>query len=149
MAPSFPSERKRVKSAEDRSPDLRLFQPPSQVQAMLARLQWSVRGPFAVREYPWLKSCLGPVNETTRTVAGALTVAGQWRSFTAFPSILTIAVLNCAAPRKGSLYAMEQFSMSSTFIAGLGLRSQSPMRPEPLRQTPKVRKGRIVCEMSK
>ena len=29
--------------------------------------------------------------------AGALTVAGQWRSFTAFPSILAIAVVNCAA----------------------------------------------------
>ena len=29
--------------------------------------------------------------------ACALTVAGQWRSFTAFPSILAIAVVNCAA----------------------------------------------------
>jgi hypothetical protein len=28
---------------------------------------------------------------------GALTVAGQWRNFTAFPSILTIAVVDCAA----------------------------------------------------
>jgi hypothetical protein len=28
---------------------------------------------------------------------GALTVAGQWRIFTAFPSILTIAVMECAA----------------------------------------------------
>jgi hypothetical protein len=27
----------------------------------------------------------------------ALTVAGQWRNFTAFPSILAIAVVNCAA----------------------------------------------------
>jgi hypothetical protein len=32
-------------------------------------------------------------------LAGALTVAGQWRSFTAFPSILAIAVMGCAAPR--------------------------------------------------
>jgi hypothetical protein len=31
----------------------------------------------------------------------ALTVAGQWRNFTAFPSILAIAVVNCAAPLKG------------------------------------------------
>jgi hypothetical protein len=31
-------------------------------------------------------------------LAGALTVAGQWRSFTAFPSILAIAVMGCAAP---------------------------------------------------
>ena len=29
--------------------------------------------------------------------AGALTVAGQWRSFTAFPSILAIAVVYYAA----------------------------------------------------
>jgi len=28
---------------------------------------------------------------------GALTVAGQWRSFTAFPSILAIAVVGFAA----------------------------------------------------
>jgi hypothetical protein len=28
---------------------------------------------------------------------GALTVAGQWRSFTAFPSILAIAVVKIAA----------------------------------------------------
>jgi hypothetical protein len=32
----------------------------------------------------------------TGAEAGALTVAGQWRNFTAFPSILTIAVVNCA-----------------------------------------------------
>jgi len=30
MTPSFPAECKWVISAEDRSPDLRLFQPPSQ-----------------------------------------------------------------------------------------------------------------------
>jgi hypothetical protein len=28
---------------------------------------------------------------------GALTVAGQWRSFTVFPSILAIAVMDCTA----------------------------------------------------
>ena len=50
----------------------------------------------------------------------ALTVAGQWRSFTAFPSILTIAVMNFAARSESSLYAMERFSMTSTFIARLG-----------------------------
>jgi len=35
--------------------------------------------------------------DTTADEAGALTVAGQWRSFTAFPSILTIAVMKRAA----------------------------------------------------
>ena len=38
----------------------------------------------------------------TGAAAGALTVAGQWRSFTAFPSILAIAVVNCAAHREDS-----------------------------------------------
>ena len=38
---------------------------------------------------------------TTGIEAGALTVAGQWRNFTAFPSILAIAVVKCAAPLKG------------------------------------------------
>jgi hypothetical protein len=40
---------------------------------------------------------------TTDTETGALTVAGQWRNFTAFPSILTIAVVNYAAPKRQPL----------------------------------------------
>jgi len=35
----------------------------------------------------------------TNSITGALTVAGQWRNFTAFPSILTIAIVDYAAPR--------------------------------------------------
>jgi len=35
--------------------------------------------------------------------AGALTVAGQWRNFTAFPSILAIAELNATA-HKGAVW---------------------------------------------
>jgi len=61
----------------------------------------------------------------TGTEAGALTVAGQWRSFTAFPSILAIAVVNCAAPQRGSRNIMEQLSMTSTFIDGVEAQSQS------------------------
>jgi hypothetical protein len=49
---------------------------------------------------------------------GALTVAGQWRSFTAFPSILTISVMNDAAQQfLSSRDVMERISMPSTFIA--------------------------------
>jgi len=33
----------------------------------------------------------------TGTEAGALTVAGQWRTFTAFPSILAIAIVSSTA----------------------------------------------------
>ena len=33
--------------------------------------------------------------------SGALTVAGQWRIFTAFPNILAIAELNCSAREQG------------------------------------------------
>src|ERR1039458_8183232 len=40
MAPSSPSERKAVEDAEDRSPDLGPFQPPSQTRANWTRLQW-------------------------------------------------------------------------------------------------------------
>ena len=96
MAPSFPSERKRVKSASDRSPDLRLLQPPSQRQALAARLQWLSSGHSALAKQPWLNSSLTNPN-TTDTEEGALTVAGQWRNFTAFPNILAIAVVNYAA----------------------------------------------------
>jgi hypothetical protein len=62
-----------------------------------------------------LKSCRGL---KTGYKAGALTVAGQRRTFTVFPNILAIAVVECAA--QGSQYDMEQVSMTSTFIAGLG-----------------------------
>jgi hypothetical protein len=56
------------------------------------------------------------VIEWTDRVVGALTVAGQWRSFTAFPSILAIMVVKGAAQWLSSRYAMERFSMTSTFI---------------------------------
>ena len=67
-----------------------------------------------------LAEILPPMTYTTVTGAGALTVAGQWRSFTAFPSILAIMVVKGAAQWLSSRYAMERFSMTSTFIAGLG-----------------------------
>ena len=93
-APSFPSERKRVGGAEDRSPDLRLFQPPSHERTQRG---WSAvvdEGLRSVRKNPgWFPA----LAERTGQCAGALTVAGQWRSFTAFPSILAIAVVGCAA----------------------------------------------------
>ena len=64
-----------------------------------------------------------------RAGRGALTVAGQWRSFTAFPSILAIAVVNCAAQESSSPIVMEAFSMTSTFIAGAKPRSQKDSPP--------------------
>jgi len=64
--------------------------------------------------------------DRTGRLAEALTVAGQWRNFTAFPSILAIAVVSCAALCSGSRYAMEPFSMTSTFINGNRAQSQSP-----------------------
>jgi hypothetical protein len=51
-------------------------------------------------------------------MAGALTVAGQWRSFTAFPSILAIAVVGFTAPERSSSYAREQVSVTPTFYRG-------------------------------
>jgi hypothetical protein len=52
--------------------------------------------------------------------AEALTVAGQWRSFTAFPSILAIAVIGLTALLRSGLYDMELTSMPSTFINRTG-----------------------------
>jgi hypothetical protein len=54
---------------------------------------------------------------TTRKT-GALTVAGQWRTFTAFPSILAIAMVSEAAAQGGGSDGMETTSMTSTFITG-------------------------------
>lgn len=57
----------------------------------------------------------------TNSITGALTVAGQWRNFTAFPSILTIAIVDYAASRSSrNDDAMNAISMTSTFINGLG-----------------------------
>ena len=55
---------------------------------------------------------------TTANKRGALTVAGQWRTFTAFPCILAIAVVCCAVALSGRNDVMEAISMTSTFIAG-------------------------------
>jgi hypothetical protein len=48
----------------------------------------------------------------------ALTVAGQWRSFAAFPNILAIAMMSGAEAQGCSSDVMETTSMTSTFIAG-------------------------------
>jgi len=65
------------------------------------QLQWhEANSPGA--KGPWLKipMRLSALMET-RGEPGALTVAGQWRSFTAFPNILAIAMMtkpqHCAA----------------------------------------------------
>jgi hypothetical protein len=71
-------------------------------------MQWFTRGLRDGRKDPgWFPAL---ANRTSRA-AGALTVAGQWRSFTAFPSILAIAVVVCAALYKGGSYSMERTSM--------------------------------------
>jgi hypothetical protein len=49
---------------------------------------------------------------STGTAAGALTVAGQWRSFTAFPSILAIAMVSSAAARCRGNDVMEAISVT-------------------------------------
>jgi hypothetical protein len=66
---------------------------------------------------------------------GALTVAGQWRTFTAFPSILTIAVVNAAEKQAGvvGLYqgmasAVPQNEPSIQGFSPCGMRS-FPIHP--------------------
>lgn len=44
--------------------------------------------------------------------AGALTVAGQWRIFTAFPNILAIAVVNCSAKEQRRCHGIDFYDMN-------------------------------------
>ena len=121
MTPSFPSERKWVKGA--RTGLLTCAIPATFPQARSAELavQWFTRGLRDGRKLPgWFPA----LTRRTGRWAGALTVAGQWRSFTAFPSILAIAVVDCAA-LQGSMCGMEPISMPSTFIDGAARRSQN------------------------
>jgi hypothetical protein len=57
-----------------------------------------------------------PFADTTSIEASALTVAGQWRSFTAFPSILAITVVRYAARYGSSGDGMKQTFMPSMVI---------------------------------
>jgi hypothetical protein len=72
---------------------LRPFHPPSQQQAAWPIRQWFDDLFQKTRKKPWLKPCLNDLASRHK----ALTVAGQWRNFTAFPSILAIVVLERAA----------------------------------------------------
>jgi hypothetical protein len=81
------------------------------------------RGQFERAKQPWLKSCLRDPN-TTDTEAGALTVAGQWRNFTAFPSILAIAFVNFAAMKRQPLCHGTIFH-DINFYNSAGSRSQN------------------------
>ena len=97
-------------------------------------MQWFTRGLRDGRKDPgWFPAL---ANRTGRR-AGALTVAGQWRSFTAFPSILAIAVLGCAALFEDSRYGMEEISMPTMFIDGAARRSQNERGKEVCRVTKK------------
>ncbi len=60
-------------------------------------------------EHPWLVDCSGH----SMSKAAALTVAGQWRNFTAFPSILAIAIMDRAAPSRSCRNYKKLMSMTS------------------------------------
>jgi hypothetical protein len=60
----------------------------------------------------WFPALTDRTSQRTR----ALTVAGQRRNFTVFPSILAIAVVEYAALSKSSRDGMKQISIPSTFI---------------------------------
>jgi hypothetical protein len=77
---------------------------------------------------PWLNSCLLRHLNTTRAEAGALTVAGQWRNFTAFPSILTIAVVDCAASSIGQPVCHGTIFHDINFIAGSSHKVKIPSK---------------------
>jgi hypothetical protein len=52
------------------------------------------------------------ITKMTVGETGALTVAGQWRTFTAFPNILAIAVVSRAAASNRCSDVMEWTSMT-------------------------------------
>jgi hypothetical protein len=105
MTPSFPSERKWVEGA--RTGLLTYAFPATFPQARPRGLavQWFTRASAMAKVPGWFPA----LAYTTGRGAGALTVAGQWRSFTAFPSILAIAVVSCAALFEGSRNAWNRF----------------------------------------
>ena len=57
------------------------------------------------------QSWLSALAATTAEGTGALTVAGQWRTFTAFPSILAIAVV-----KKTAHFPSRDDDMKLTFM---------------------------------
>jgi hypothetical protein len=69
------------------------------------------------------------VTQTTVTESGALTVAGQWRTFTAFPSILARNVVSHTMLQR-SRDDIERLSMSSTFIATIGSKVKKAQKQE-------------------
>jgi len=72
---------------------------------------------FALAENPgWFPALTDRTSQRTR----ALTVAGQRRNFTVFPSILAIAVVEFAAPSMSSHDGMKRISIPSTFIDETG-----------------------------
>ena len=78
----------------------------------------------------------------TGSERGALTVAGQWRTFTAFPCILAIAVVSGAAASGCGSDVMESTSMASTFIAGKGFEVKSGISSV---SRPKMRGKKAGC----
>jgi hypothetical protein len=120
MAPSFPSERKRVKSAEDRSPDLRLFQPPSQKRALAARSQWFI-GLFRVQQTSPGCNPAFPITQYDGLRSRGAHSCGAVAGFHRFPEHPDDCRGELRCPRSsGSRYLMEPFSMTSTFIDGSG-----------------------------
>jgi hypothetical protein len=107
-APSFPSERKRVEGT--RTGLLTCAFPSHLPTGAPKRITCSGSQRISATGGKTLAGSL-PSPDRTGRWAGALTVAGQWRSFTAFPSILAIAVVDCAALCRDSRYGMERTSM--------------------------------------
>ena len=61
------------------------------------------------------RSCVAVAtnDSTTPCLAAALTVAGQWRNYTAFPSILAIAIVGLRGFwRRAAHYGMKAIFMS-------------------------------------
>jgi hypothetical protein len=84
MAPSFPSERKRFRAPRTGLLTYAFTSHLPRDQPFRVSLQWFESTIAQAKVSRLATVCIS----TTTVQAVAFTVAGQWRSFTAFPSIL-------------------------------------------------------------
>ena len=125
MTPSFPSERKRVKGAEDRSPDLRLLQPPSQKRNRKGSPPVVSSGLPRCAERPWLKSCLHPVTQydgRRGRDAHSCGAVAEFHRLPVHPGDCR-GELHCSSMEQP--VRMERLSMTTTFYNGDGAGSQN------------------------
>jgi hypothetical protein len=101
---------------------LRYLQPPSRSEP-LVQPQW-LSGIAALRGRNLAEILRASSLYRTGNSAGALTVAGQWRNFTAFPSILAISMMSLNRSTKLQSLCHGNNFHDINFYSLIGMRSQ-------------------------